>query len=243
MKNTTTILLTALAAAGLCASVSQAADVTAALDLNSAYMWRGLTFNDGLVAQPSIDVAGPQGIGINVWGNFDIDDYNGTINDGEFSEVDFTVSYAIPVDGFDLGIGVIEYLFPEAGTNTNTREIYVEAGVELVENLTAGVFLTYDFDEVDDIYGNISLAYGYAVNDELSLELAGLLGYAGDKFAAGIDSGLHEYQISLSAAYALNESTGLGAFIAYTDAADSDVLPDAAVDVDVYGGLNVSYAF
>ena len=247
MKNTTKILMTAVAAAGLYAGAAQAADVTAALDLNSAYMWRGLTFNDGLVAQPSIDIAGPSGIGFNVWGNFDIDDYNGTINDSEFSEVDFTVSYAIPVDGFDLGIGIIEYLFPEAGTNTNTREVYVEAGVQLVENLSAGAFLAYDFDEIDDLYGNVSLAYGYAVSDELSLELSGLIGYAGSDFArlysSGIDGGLNEYQIALSAGYALSETTGLGAFVAYTDSLDSDVLPDAALDVDVFGGLSVSHVF
>ncbi len=239
-------IATAIAVSGLCAGLAQAANVTAALDLNSAYMWRGLTFNDGLVAQPSIDVAAPHGIGINVWGNYDIDDYDGAINDNEFSEVDFTVSYAIPVDGFDLGIGIIEYLFPEAGTNANSREVFVEAGAQLVENVTAGTFIAYDFDELDDFYANLTLAYSYAVNEQLGLELAGLIGFAGDDFAAlgaSGESGAHEYQITLSAAYALNETTGLGAFIAYTDAVDSDVLPDEALDVDVYGGVSVSYAF
>ena len=74
IMKTTRKIVTAIAVSGLCAGLAQAADVSAALDLNSAYMWRGLTFNDGLVAQPSIDVAAPHGIGINVWGNFDIDD-------------------------------------------------------------------------------------------------------------------------------------------------------------------------
>ena len=32
------------------------ADVTTAIDVNSAYVWRGITFNDGVVVQPSVDV-------------------------------------------------------------------------------------------------------------------------------------------------------------------------------------------
>jgi len=58
-----------------------AADVTAAVDVNSAYVWRGQTFNDGMVAQPSVDVASG-GFGFNVWGNIDIDDYYSTLGLG-----------------------------------------------------------------------------------------------------------------------------------------------------------------
>jgi len=33
-----------------------AADVTAAIDFNSAYVFRGKTLNDGWVVQPSVDI-------------------------------------------------------------------------------------------------------------------------------------------------------------------------------------------
>ena len=99
------------------AAPAWAADVTAGLDLNSAYVWRGITFNDGLVAQPSVDVA-YKGFGFNVWGNFDLDDYKGTIaNPNNFSEVDLTLSYGMTVQKLDIGVGLIEYLFPTAGSN------------------------------------------------------------------------------------------------------------------------------
>ena len=71
----------------LAATPVMAASATAAVDINSAYVWRGITFNDGLVIQPSIDVAADNGLGINVWGNYDIDDYDNTLDDKEFSEI------------------------------------------------------------------------------------------------------------------------------------------------------------
>ncbi|HMA84159.1 MAG TPA: hypothetical protein VKN73_00520, partial [Desulfosalsimonadaceae bacterium] len=48
-------------------------------DVVSAYVWRGITFNDGLVVQPYVDVAAGNGFAINVWGNYDIDDYDNTL--------------------------------------------------------------------------------------------------------------------------------------------------------------------
>ena len=113
--------LVALATLVPLGSVNQAAaaTTTAALDTNSAYVWRGLTFNDGLVLQPSLDVS-TGGFAVNVWGNLDIDDYNGAVDDGEFSEVDLTASYTWKLGPVDASLGAIEYLFPggaEATTN------------------------------------------------------------------------------------------------------------------------------
>jgi hypothetical protein len=227
---------------------ARAADVTVGADLNTSYVWRGLTFNDSFVLQPSADIALPANFGFNVWGNFDLDDYpQGGIESGDFSEVDLTLSYAIPEEWerVDLGIGLIEYLFPGGGSGT--REVYGDITVSLVEGLSAAVFFTYDFDEVEDYYGNVSLSYGYAVTEELSIDLTGLVGFAGKDFAAfyngGTSSGFNEYDISLSLAYALNDATELGAFIAHTDKLDEDVLPADTVDVDFYGGISAYYGF
>ena len=102
------IIAVAVAAGAALAGPALAADATVGLDLNSAYVWRGITFNDGAVLQPSVDVAHPSGAGVNVWGNMDLDDYSGAVESGEFSEVDLTLYYAIPVEGWDLSVGDIE---------------------------------------------------------------------------------------------------------------------------------------
>lgn len=250
MKINTRALLAGFAGICLAGAVAgNAADVTVGADLNSSYVWRGLTFNDGFVIQPSVDVSGASGVGLNVWTNFDLDDYDGAVESGEFSEVDLTLYYNIPVESFDLSIGVIEYTFPytQGDGVEGTREVYVDASKEFVEGLSGGAFLTYDFDEVDDVYGNVSLAYGMDINEQFSMELGGLLGFAGSDFstlyAGGTGSGLFEYQVALSAAYAVSEVVELGAFIAYTDTADEDALPKETVDINTYGGFSAYYSF
>ena len=57
---------------GLASTPAMAADATAAVDMASAYVWRGQTFNDGAVIQPSLDVAAENGLGINVWANYEV---------------------------------------------------------------------------------------------------------------------------------------------------------------------------
>ena len=93
---------------------ASAADATAGADAVSAYVWRGITFNDGLVVQPYVDVAASNGIVINVWGNYDIDDYNNTLDENEFSEVELTVSYALPIEPVDSPSGTSNTFSPPA---------------------------------------------------------------------------------------------------------------------------------
>ena len=125
MKRTfSTITLAAAVACGAAPQAS-AATATAALDANSAYVWRGLTFNDGFVLQPSMDVSAG-GFAFNVWGNLDVDDYNGAVDDGEFSEVDLTTTYAFKLGAVDASVGAIEYLFP--GGADATTELFAGLG-------------------------------------------------------------------------------------------------------------------
>jgi hypothetical protein len=71
-------------------------------------------------------------------------------------------------------------------------------------------------------------------------------GYADEDYAVaygGEDSGFYDYLLSLSLSYAATETLTLGANINYTDSLDEDTLPDELVDTDVFGGINVAYAF
>lgn len=215
-----------------------AADATAAVDVVSAYVWRGITFNDGLVVQPSLDVA-KDGFGINVWGNLDVDDYDNTLDSGEFSEVDLTMSYGFDLDPVAVSVGLIEYLFPNGGEGT--REVFLGLSTELIDGFSVGIDGYYDFDEVDDYYIDVYAGYAVELENGLSLGLGALAGYAGEDMSAGDDGGLHEYTFTADAGYALTDALGLGAFVAYTDSFDEDVLPDQ--DVNFYGGASIAYTF
>lgn len=260
------VIMSAVVALALAAlpAATMAADVTVGADVNSAYVWRSLTFNDGLVVQPSVDVTHPAGVRFNVWGNFDLDSYDGAVERREFSEVDLTIAYALPLEGpFSVEVGVVEYLFPKEGNyvaevpeghpeveavrDTDTREVFVSLGFEIVDGLGLSANVYYDVDEVEGLYGDLGIAYGYDVTEALSLEAGAKIGAADKKFAeyyaGGTEGGLFDWNASLSATYAVTEAVELGAFITYADNVNTDAFPDDSKDKDVFGGVSVYYTF
>lgn len=230
------LLVSAIVFAG--AMPAAAADATAGADIASAYVWRGITFNDGMVAQPYVDVAAGD-FAINVWGNYDIADYNGRLEENEFSEIDLTLSYALPVETVDITIGHIEYLFPNGGQGTS--EVFVSAYVSPLKNFSLGMDAYYDYGEVDDYYLAATLAYTLSLDSSLELGARATAGLAGNDFSPGSDSGLHEYTLAVNASYPVARNLDLTAVFAYTDSLDEDVLPDQ--DVDFYGAFGFSWYF
>ena len=230
-----------------CLSTVYAADATVGIDMNSAYVWRGITFNDGFVLQPSIDVANG-GFGLNVWGNIDVGDYDDALDTGEFSEVDITLSYAFDTDPVGVTIGYIEYIFPitEAAADTaeedlclGTRELFVSFGMDIVGALSGGLDIYYDIDEFKDIYTNLSLAYSASLSDKTSLDLGAAMGYYffDDDDA---DDGLFDYALSAGLGYAVSDSLSIGASINYVDSFDEDRLE---TDTNFFGGVSIAYGF
>jgi hypothetical protein len=223
-------------------------EVTAAVDFNTAYVWRGMTFNDGLVAQPSIDVT-KGGFGINVWGNFDIDDYDDTLDSSEFSEIDLTLSYGFTVGKFEVTVGFIEYVFPttEAGGAEGTREIYLSLGTELPAGFSVALDIYYDMDEVTDYYSVLGLTYACEINAKTNLGIGGSAAYAGEAYSGDGDAGFYDYALSVSLDYAINDAWSVAAGITYVDAMDDDKLVEedkgGPLDVNTYGSISIAYAF
>jgi hypothetical protein len=220
-------------------------EITAGLDLYSAYVWRGITFNDGLVAQPSMDV-GIGNFNFNVWGNMDIGDYDDTLDRGEFSEIDLSLSYTTEAGPLSITGGYIEYLFPatEAGGALGTREIFLDVSGEPAGGFVLGVIGYYDIDEIEDYYFSPYAGYSLALDPGISLDFGASFGYAGKDFAMGGKSGFHEYTFYLGAGYAWGPVL-LSGLMGYTDTLDKDVLPEGsgASDVNFFGGVGVSASF
>jgi uncharacterized protein (TIGR02001 family) len=229
----------------LCAQGSLlAADATVGLDVNSAYVWRGITFNDGMVFQPSLDVT-KGGFGLNVWGNIDGSDYDDQLDSGEFSEVDLTASYGFDFEPMDITIGYIEYLYPttEDTGSLGTREVFASFGMDIIENLSTTLAVYYDFDEYEEVYANLSLAYSASLTDVVSLDLGTGIGYAGGEYTADGDAGFFDYIVSAELGYSVNDSLNLSAMVAYADSADEDKLPEEATDTNFFGGVRITYGF
>jgi hypothetical protein len=238
MKKFYYIAIAVILLSGIWLKDSLAAEASFTTDVNSAYVWRGITFNDGVVVQPSLDVT-KGGFGFNVWGNLDVDDYDNSLDDGEFSEIDLTLSYGFDIKSVSISFGYIEYLFPAGGLGT--REVYGSVSVEPFDGFHTGINVYYDFDEVEDYYMSMNIGYSRELIEKLSMNIDLTAGYAGEDMSAGTDSGLHDYNISLGLGYAVTDTLSASGFVAYTDSFDDDVLPEQ--DVDLYGGIGASYSF
>jgi hypothetical protein len=227
-----------------------AADATLSVDAKSAYVWRGITLNDGFVIQPSIDVAAKNGFGINVWGNFDVSDYDKSLEHNEFSEVDLTLYYGKTIGKVDVGAGVIEYLFPNTG-NPSTTELYLSLGMPIAYGLSVGVTGYYDIDQLKSLdYVQLNLGYSHDFTDKFNVSAGATAGYASDHFArmaGGDGSGLFDYSLSLSAGYKITDAWSVSVNVTYVNSLDKDNLKDkedgGALDTNTIVGANVSYAF
>lgn len=247
MKRITFLATAMVLFIGMAATPVMAAEATASMDFVSAYVWRGQTFNDGMVAQPSIDVAAENGLGINVWGNYDIDDYNEAVKTGEFSEIDLTISYGKTFGDLDVGVGHIEYLFPGA-EGEGSSEVYLSLAYPLPANLSVGFDIYYDYDVMEDYYTVLSLGYGTDLTKQLALEAGVTIAYAGEEYAGEDgDAGLYDYTLSASLGYAVTDAWGLSLYATYVGSLDDDNLVEkddgGPLDTQFFGGVGISYAF
>jgi len=242
MKMKKTILMIIMAA--LAAGVSHAADVSVGADVASAYVFRGATFNDGLVVQPYAEIGGipiPEEYGslaFGVWANYDISDYGGTLEKNQFSEVDFYLSYALPISVLDVGVGYTEYTYPNGGGDAD-REIGLSLGKAIGETgLAPYVNVYYGVDGgIDGVsYLQGGLGYEVSVSEKLSLSADISAAYT----AGGDEDGWNDATSSLGLGYSLTESVGLSASVTYVAELDDDVLE---TDTQVYGMVGISYDF
>lgn len=249
-KFTVGIVSLVIAAWIMTTGATTAAEAAVRMDVNSAYVWRGITLNDGMVVQPSLDVEATSNLAINVWGNFNVDDYGGWYTKNEFSEVDLTLTYSTSIGPVDVGLSLAQYLYPhQAETNGvavhGTRELNLNLETPLIGDLSVVGLLSYDTEESNDIYASLGLKYEMELGSKLSGQLDASAGYAGKRWAEanseGAESGLHDYTFAAAVAYTLNDSVSCGANLGYTGSLDKDVLPEQ--DVDLYGGVSVSVGF
>lgn len=242
MKVATKVVATAALLALVSAPASRAAEATVGLDVASAYVFRGVTLNDGFVAQPYMNVSGLP-VDLGVWGNIDIDDYDGALNDGAFSEIDVTASYGLPIEGINSAIGYAEYTYPNGGEAD--REFSLTLGLDEVLAPTLGVYYGVDGAIEENVYASFGVSHSVEVEEGIELGLGALVGYL---YPETGEDGFHQGEVSASLAW---NAVTLG--VKYVYQIDDEVLVDSMVDADgarslgydveVIGTLSLSHSF
>ena len=221
---------------GMTAVTGLGAEASLTLDVASAYVFRGATFNDGFVFQPGLEVSGLP-VDLGVWANLDIDDYDGAVEDGQFSEIDLYGSYTLPIEGPEISIGYTEYTYPNGGEAD--REVTLGAGLDVP--LAPSISVNYGLDGgiEKSLYIEFGLGHEIAVSDELSIDVSGALGYLSPDEG---DDGFSHYMATLGVSYAMVYGS-----VSYVGQIDDDVLPDVEdggpYDVELFGLLGVGLDF
>ncbi|MEI6891223.1 MAG: hypothetical protein V5783_03540 [Pontiella sp.] len=241
-------MITTTLAASLVASIATAG-VSTTLDFASAYVFRGVTLNDGAVFQPGIEVSDfglPEEYGavsVGAWGNYDFEDYTPSgASSSTFQETDWYASYSLPafVEGLDLFVGYGEYTY---GAGVSDEEFSLGAGYEIVG---IAVGLTY-YQGVGGViststYTELSLGYGFEFTEDFSAEVGARFGFLNPDDG---ESGFSDYDLSAGVGYVLSEKWSIGASVAYIGQGDDDVLADSTAtdtgyDVDFVGSIGLA---
>jgi uncharacterized protein (TIGR02001 family) len=253
------VMTVGVVAVGFMASAGYAAEAGVTMDLASAYVFRGETFNDGAVLQPGVEVGGmPIPLTVGVWANLDMDDYGGTLEDGQFSEVDLYLSWALPAPGEKLSwsVGYTEYTYPgaagdveagldeagepvaEVGFGVADRELSLSLGLESLLSPALTVYYGVDGGIEDSLYAELAVGHDIAAG-KATVSLSGTVAYADPD---GGQDGFSNYTASLGVSYGC-----LAASVTYVGQIDDEVLVDVedggAYDTDVYGKLSMAYEF
>jgi uncharacterized protein (TIGR02001 family) len=255
MKRSFSVIAAVLAAALWVAPASVlAAEASVGVDVASAYVFRGVTFNDGFVAQPYLEVSGLP-IDLGVWANFDIDDYDGAANDGQFSEIDFYASYTLPlgIDMLDVSVGYTEYMYPGSGGDPELttddegnpsadgtfgeadREASLSIGFDLPLAPSVGVYYGLDGGIESSTYVEAGLGHDVEIDEDLTLSLGATVGYLSPDEG---EDGLHHWTASAGLSYSF-----LSAGVTYIGQLDDEVLSDEDYDVETVFTIGASYGF
>lgn len=222
-------------------------EVTVSADLVSAYVFRGVTLNDGLALQPGVKVGGLP-ITFGVWGNLDIGDYDGMLVEGEFSEIDIFASYDIPIeiDLLGLSVGYTEYTYPSGGGDAD-RELSLSIGLKVPLAPTLGLYYGIDGGIEKTLYAEASVGHDVELCEVAKLSLKGAVAYVSPDEG---EDGFSHYTASADLCCWSLLTVGVTYVGQIEDGALPDYVPgttetDASLgyDVEVIGKVGIAAAF
>jgi len=231
--------------ATLLAGVAHATDVSTGVDFASAYVFRGVTLNNGLVMQPSAEISGFPlddkygSFAVGIWANYDINDIGGG---SEFSELDYYIIYSLPVEALDIDLSYTEYTYPNGGGSPD-REVGLSFGKELGTNgFYSSVSFNYGVGGAieNDLYILGALDYETDLSEKLSGSAGITVGYL---ISDGGVNGFNDATASAGLSYALNDNWSLSGGLTTIAQLDEAVLSDAAYDVSLLGTIGLSFSF
>jgi hypothetical protein len=148
--------------------------------LLSHYMWRGMRLSEGGVFQPSFTI-GAKGFSANIWANYQFDPRN-------WSEVDFTASYAGEKGQFNYEAGFVHYSINE---DVDSDEVYGSVGHSNFLNPSLKVYVDVNYGK--GAYLQAGIEPSIPLGKEVSLNFKAFAGYVLKNAYLGVNDGDFEF--------------------------------------------------
>lgn len=211
------------------------------------YVWRGLELNPDPVLQPSLTVSHPSGVSFNWWGSVDTTRVFG--QRGNFTEIDYTLSYAWSTRGRRMAAGLINYTFPNTDF-ASTAEAFVSAGFG--GTLSPTLSINYDFDEADGYYASLSVAHSWPVpwkrEASTSVDASARLSFASSDYVRfyfpGADgSAFTDLLLTAEMQLPVSDTMTITPSVGYSTLLDGDLKDTVSKSGLFYGGVTLSVSF
>ena len=213
--------------------------VEASVGYDSHYIFRGVNYGeDSVWGSLEVGVALMPGIDLTVGAWYQDPQSSSLQNPGREDELDLYATLSTEVaPGVTVYVGYLAYLYPEAGGGSTDE---VAAGIEfsiLNELLTVTFDAAYDID-IEGWYLSPGVSHTMPINDFISIEVGGSIGYQIDYNAAGDD--WNDVRAYVSTPISVTDNVSLEPYIAHSWALDAI---DGFQDDELYGGVSLSVSF
>ncbi len=270
MKKFFGVMIGAALAVAVMAPQALAVEVSgdAYLGVFDKYLWRGIDLSGSQpVAQGGVDVSAG-GFTVSYWTNVqlshstegDIDlDGDGAADikvwdHDEATETDIVLDYTFDVNELlSVSVGDIYYTFNVPGS---THELYVGASLDTL--LAPSFTIYYDWDAANDkthdsdgddlgdddyngFYYAASVGHTLELAEKLGLNLGAAVTYNDQSPFVGHYTNWHNYELSVSADYALTEQVSLTPSLLYSSGISDQA--KVAIDSEALAGLTVTFSF
>jgi Bacterial protein of unknown function (Gcw_chp) len=245
-------------------------EISAQLDLFSAYVWRGLSLTNKPVAQPAVYVTFPAGnasITVGGWATFDIGKYDDPANDisesgglsaFNLAEFDPSLEVSFAAGKASLTGGVVGYFYPNDLTATsnggfnsdlNTGEAYGIVGFDVP--LAPEFSVYYDFGKINGAYFQGAVSHSVPLGESHTLDLGGAVGAnlgqgvdPDDESFNFADDGLTHVDVSAGVPFTAGvfSITPVLHFQISADDATKITSPTNDSDVKLWGGVSIGWS-
>jgi hypothetical protein len=214
---------------------------SASVGIFNKYIWRGFQLNhDSIVIQPSATLS-YKGLSINEWINVDTSPDAGR----KWNETDSTLSYETNLGPVILGAG---YIYYNVRDSDDTQEIYLSAGYDAF--LSPRFTIYKDIDAAPGYYFNLGLSHSIKLNEDVSLDLSGGIGYYISKTMKIVEvdtdkkyKGPQDGFLSAGLTIPINKQMTLSPSISYSFPLSSKAKDLLGTSGNAFGGIVFTFSF